>query len=452
VVQVQGDIDLGLAPYLVRVLDDAEREGATAVVVEINTPGGRLDAALQMRQALLDSPVRTIAWVNRDAFSAGALIAIAANEVYMAPGAVIGAATPVTAGGQAADPKTVSAVRSTFRSTAELRGRDPQLAEAMVDPSIAIDGLVTSGQLLTLTTTDARAWGYADAVVADRQALLQTAGLAGAAVRDTQPALAERLVRVVTHPLVASLLMTVGLLLILADVFGGGGGVPSVVGAGLMAFFFWGHMLAGLAGWEGVVLVGLGVALLAVEAFVIPGFGVAGVLGIAAFAGGLFISLIGGEIVTSADLVRAATTVGLTLMGLIGGGIGLAWLLVRTRKMGGLVLQARLGVSDGKTRPDELKDQRSAPVAVDGVADLRDWGQPVDSGSMLGARGVATSDLRPGGIARFAGERVDVITRGELLPAGTPLEIIRDDGYRRVVRRCEPAQGGAYRPTSTSRA
>nr|MBA2595164.1 ATP-dependent Clp protease proteolytic subunit [Chloroflexia bacterium] len=157
VVQIRDEIDLGLAPYLARVLEQAKREQASAVVLEIDTPGGRLDAALQMRDALLGSPVRTIAFVNRNAFSAGALLAIAANEVYMAPGAVIGAATPVTGTGEAADEKVISAVRTTFKSTAESRGRDPRIAEAMVDPSIEIEGLVNRGQLLTLTTTEAQA-------------------------------------------------------------------------------------------------------------------------------------------------------------------------------------------------------------------------------------------------------------------------------------------------------
>src|SRR5688572_29200179 len=109
VVQIRGEIDLGLAPYLARVLEQARRDNAHAVILEIDTPGGRLDAVLQMRDAVLGSPVRTIAFVNRTAFSAGALLAIAANGVYLAPGAVIGAATPVTGTGEAADEKVISA-------------------------------------------------------------------------------------------------------------------------------------------------------------------------------------------------------------------------------------------------------------------------------------------------------------------------------------------------------
>ncbi|MGE3270479.1 MAG: nodulation protein NfeD [Chloroflexota bacterium] len=435
VVQVHGEIDLGLAPYLARILEDAERNDAAAVILDINTPGGRLDAALQMRQSLLETPVRTIAFVNRDAFSAGALIALAANEIYMTPGAVLGAATPVTGNGQTASPKTISAVRSTFKSTAETRGRDPQLAEAMVDPSVTVEGLDGSDQLLTLTTADARARGFVDGVAASRQELLQAAGLDGAAIHNTAPALAEHLVRIITNPMIAALLVAAGLLLVLTDLFGGGIGVgfPAAVGISLMGVFFWGHMLAGLAGWEGVVLVGVGLVLLALEAFVIPGFGLAGILGILAFAAGLFVSLIGGEIVTSADIVRAATTVTAALVGLVLGGAALLWLLIRTDKTGGIVLQTRLGLADGNLRLPAMTRRRTTEPA-----------------SLRGAHGVADSDLRPAGYARINGRRVDVVTRGDYLPAGTVLEVVQDDGYRRVVRRFEASQGEATRPRARS--
>ncbi len=158
VVSITGTIDLGLAPYLERVVGEAVDAGAPAVILEIDTPGGRLDAVLQMQDTLLDADVRTIAFVNRTAFSAGALIAIAAEEIYMVPGAVMGAATPVDAAGETASEKVVSAVRKTFKTTAEVRGREPLVAEAMVDPDVAIDGLVAWSELLTLTTNEATTW------------------------------------------------------------------------------------------------------------------------------------------------------------------------------------------------------------------------------------------------------------------------------------------------------
>ncbi|MDQ5851060.1 MAG: nodulation protein NfeD [Chloroflexota bacterium] len=447
VIQIRNSIDLGLAPYLARVLDQSAQEQAQAVILEIDTPGGRLDAALQMRDALLDSPVHTIAYVNRHAFSAGALIAIAANEIYMAPGAVMGAATPVDDAGQPTDEKTISAVRSTFRATAELRKRDPRVAEAMVDPAIAIEGLVTSGQLLTLATSQAQAVGYADGVAANRTELLAATGLAGVELQEPSPSLAEKVVRFLTHPLVAPLLVSIGFLLIAADIFSGGVGLIGGLGLALLALFFWGHVLAGLAGWEGIALVVVGLALIALEVFVIPGFGIAGIPGVVALLGGLFISLIGGDIVTPADLARAAYTVFATLVLIVVGGMLLLRFLPRAARLQGLILQSQVGVPDvvplrkrrSKRRSwlegDRLEAQ-SATYAASGR-------EPVEPRSLRGAVGVALSDLRPGGIARIGDQRVDVVTRGDYIEAGEPIEVIADEGYRRIVRRVEQDSGGA---------
>lgn len=435
VVDITDEIDLGLVAYLKRALADAEDDDVAAVVLEINTPGGRLDAALEMRDAILDADVRTIAFINREAFSAGALIAIAASEIYMTPAAVIGAATPVTGAGETADEKVVSAVRSVFRSTAEHRGRDPLVAEAMVDPAIAIDGLTTRGQLLTMTTSEAQEWGYADGVVADRAALLEAAGLSGAVVDETGIRLAERLVRILTSSAIASLLFSLGSLMILIDLFTAGFGVVGAVGIGMIAAFFWGHFLAGLAGWEGVALVVVGLALLAVEALVVPGFGVAGILGIAAILGGMFISLIGDDIVTDRDLTRAAITVAAAAAILLVGAGVMIWMLPRTSRLRGLVLSAQVGLPDPAPEARARRRWLGAP-SLEPPAPLPEAAatQETPNRSMVGVRGRALSDLRPAGFAQVGDERVDVVTRGDVIPEGSLVEIIVDEGYRRVVR------------------
>ena len=163
VISIEGTIDLGLAPFLARTIRQAEEAGAAAVLLEINTFGGRVDAAVAMRDALLNSRVRTIAFVNQRAISAGALIALACNTLVMTQGGTIGAATPVLSGGgetQPTDEKSVSYLRSEFRATAESRNRQPEFAEAMVDADVEIEGVIAKGKLLTLTA-DAlreRAW------------------------------------------------------------------------------------------------------------------------------------------------------------------------------------------------------------------------------------------------------------------------------------------------------
>lgn len=436
VAKIEGTIDLGLAPFLQRVIDDAEDDSTAAVIVEINTPGGRLDAVLQMRDTLLGADVRTIAFVNRDAFSAGALIAIACEEIYMAPGGVMGAATPVDGAGETASDKVVSAVRKTFKSTAEERGRDPAIAEAMVDPSVEVEGLDGPDTLLTLTTAEALEWGYADGTAANRSELLAATGLEGATVNEMSPSLAERMVRFLTNPIVASLLFSFGLLLIIGDALIGGVGIVAVIGVAMVALFFWGYFLAGLAGWEGVALVMLGLVLVAVEAFVIPGFGVAGVGGVVSLLAGLYLTLAGGVLRTDEDTWRAVTGTSIALLVLILGAFVFLLLLPRLSGMGGLVLQTRLGQEDApKARRGILgwlrKRSRATELPVEQPTDQSSDPRPA---SLIGVRGVALSDLRPAGIATVEGQRIDVVSEGGYISAGAAVVIVRDDGYRRVVQ------------------
>jgi membrane-bound serine protease (ClpP class) len=441
IARIDNEIELGVAAYLKRVLAEADADGVRAVVLEINTPGGRLDAALEMRSAILGAEVETIAFINREAFSAGALIAISADRIYMTPGAVMGAATPVLGTGETADEKIISAVRSTFRSTAESQGRDPRIAEAMVDPNVEVEGLIGVGQLLTLTSSEALQWDYADGIVANRVELISVAGFEGATVVETDIRLAERLVRFLTNPIIASLLISLGSLMIMLDLFSAGFGALGLVGIGMIGAFFWGHFIAGLAGWEGVALVVLGIALLAAEAFIVPGFGVAGILGIASLLGGMYMSLVSGEIVTDQAAMRAGITVGMTLVLLLLGGAILLVLLPKAGRFHSIVLQSQVGI------PDVVPERRAR----------RRWFRPLQPGepaapavsipteptvlrTLVGARGVAVSDLRPGGFAQIDSQRVDVVTQGDFIPAGADIVVIADEGYRRVVRRVESGE------------
>ena len=205
-------------------------------------------------------------------------------------------------------------------------------------------------------------------------------------------------------------------------------------------------MLVGLAGWEGVALVLLGLVLLGLEAFVIPGFGVAGILGFVALVAGLFLSLIGGEIVTNEDLVRAGSTLGLAFVTIVAGGGLLLWLLPKTTRSEGLVLRARLGRSDDRPGMGRGNGRSTAPPPA-GAAAQEARPASTEGASLVGARGVATSDLRPGGIARINGERTDVVSQGDYISAGEPIEVIGDEGYRRVVRRLDAREGAVTRPS-----
>jgi len=414
VAPVEGVIDLGLAPFLKRVLDQAEREGAAAVILDINTFGGRVDAAVIIRDAVLTSKVRTIAFVNKRAISAGALIGLAAQTLVMGEGATIGAAMPVTAGqpGEASKPveeKTVSYVRKEFRATAEARKRPPLIAEAMVDADVVIPGVIAKGKLLTLTTEEAVKNKLIDFRADTIEAVLAKVGLAGAEVRRASPNWAENLVRFLTHPIVSSLLITIGMLGIILEIRTPGFGIPGALGITSLGLFFWGHWLVQLAGWEELMLVAGGVILLAVEVIAIPGFGLVGILGVGMLLGGLVLSLVGVQ--DSYEIVvLAATRVVFALLTAVVASLAIMRFLPRTRVGRRLVLDTGLTAMAGYS---------SAPAS-----DAR-W---------LGKTGHAGTPLHPSGIADIDGERVDVVSTGELIDAGVAIEVVRVDGNRVVVR------------------
>jgi len=376
VAPIEGIIDLGLAPFVQRVLDEAGAAGAAAVVLEINTFGGRVDAAVQIRDALLSAKVPTVAYVNRRAISAGA---------------------------QAASEKTVSYMRKEFRATAETRKRPALIAEAMVDPDVAIRGVIEKGKLLTLTTDEALKHKVAELRADSLEAALERLGIKGAELRRASPNWAENVVRFLTHPVLSSLLVTVGMLGIIIELRTPGFGVAGAIGVGSLAAFFWGHWLVQLAGWGELLLALGGVALLALELFVIPGFGFAGILGIVALLAALVMSVVGSG-ATPEFFMLAAGRIVLSLLVALVASFLLLRFMPRTPFGRRLILDTGLG-----------------PVEED---DLR-W---------IGKRGRASSPLRPAGIADIEGARVDVVSEGELIEPGTPIEVMRVDGNRIVVR------------------
>lgn len=415
VVPIEGVIDLGLAPFVARVLDEAAQAGAAAVIFEIETFGGRVDAAVQIRDALLNARLPTVAFVNKRAISAGALIALAAHKLFMASGGTIGAAAPVQVGmpGAAAQPvqeKTVSYVRKEFGATAEARKRPQLLAEAMVDADVEVKGVIDKGKLLTLTTDEALKHKVADFRADTLDAVLQQMELTGAQLRRSSPHWAEQVVRFLTHPVVSSLLISVGMLGILVELRTPGFGFAGGVGIAGLALFFWGHWLVQLAGWEEMLLVGIGLVLLAVEMFVVPGFGIVGALGIAAVLGGLAMSLIGpGD--TPAVILWAVWRIVIALLVALLAALVLLRIVPRLPLARRLILQSDLGHGPAYGSAPET-DQR--------------W---------LGQRGRALSVLRPAGIADFQGQRVDVVSDGDMIDPGEAIEVTRVDGNRIVVRR-----------------
>jgi len=414
-VPITGMIDLGLAPFIERVLGEAAQNNAAAVVLDINTFGGRVDAAVAIRDALLGARTPVAAFVNRRAISAGALIALASDKIAMAGGATIGAAMPVQSGGpgggsEAVGEKTVSYVRKEFRATAEARGRPPEIAEAMVDADVEIEGIIEKGKLLTFTTDEALKHNLIDFRADDVAAVLAAMGIVGAEIRLTEPNWAEDLVRFLTNPVVSSLLIMIGIVGVLTEIRTPGFGLPGGLGIASIGLFFWGHWLVQLAGWEELLLVASGIVLLVVEVFLIPGFGVPGVLGILALLGGFSLSMVGTG-ATSTAMLRAAVYVMSALVMATVAAVLMLRVLPRLPFGRRLVLDDRLPAGAGYVSTPEEEHH---------------W---------LGMQGVATTPLRPAGLAELAGDRVDVVSDGDFIEAGEPILVTRVDGNRIVVRR-----------------
>ncbi len=413
VVPVSGMIDNALARYIERALGDADGESASIVVLDIDTFGGLVDAADRIRQDLLDSPVPVVAFIDKNAASAGALISYAADRIVMVPGASIGAATVVEGtGGDAAPDKYQSYMRGLMRSTAEANGRDPAIAESMVDPSLEVDGVSEAGKVLTLSSEEAVRLGVADRILPSVAEVLEAFGLPATAVVAHRETAAERVLRFLGSPVLQSLLMLMmlgGLYFELQTPGVGFAGLMALVGASL---FFAPHYLLGLVEvWEVLVFV-LGVGLIVVEIFVLPGFGIAGLSGIVLVIGALMVSLVGNvgfAFPPLGALTPAVATIAATMAMLVVVGMILGRTLSKNSGLNRLVLAPELTSSEGYT---------SAESHVE----------------YLGRTGHAITPLRPSGVMDLDGIRIDVITAGEYITEKTLVHVVDVRGSRVEVR------------------
>ena len=412
-IPVTGTIENGLAPFVARSLSDAAAAGARLVVLDIDTPGGRVDAAERIADAIRESSVDVVAFVNPRAWSAGAMIALAADQIWIAPGGAIGAATPIDGSGTKASEKMVSAMRAEFRSLAEARGRNADIAEGMVDETLGAEGVAAPGQLVSLTANQAIEVGYAEGQAASIDALLASLGIQGATVQSAAPNWAENVVRFFTNPVVAPLLLSLGMLGLILEIKAGAFGLGGLLSLASLGMFFGSSILLGLAGWEEVILLGLGVIALAVEAFVLPGFGVAGILGVAFLAGATVLALVGNA-PTGQDVVMSLGVLAASLV--ITAAVFFAWLrhLPNSTRWSGLLLRDSVHRDQGYL---------SAP----------------NRDEMIGRTGIALTDLRPSGTADFDGERIDVVSEGDWVKAGDPVVVMRAESYRHVVRAAPPS-------------
>jgi membrane-bound serine protease (ClpP class) len=423
VIPIRGEIETGLYLILVRAMREAKEHGAKAIVLDMHTPGGRVDSAMKIRDLLVTSEVPTYTFVNNMAISAGAFIAIATDTIVMAPGSNIGGALPITVGpegAQGADEKFISVFASEMRKTAKAKGHPADIAEGFSNPNIEIPGVKEKGTILTLDYDQATSVGLAAYIAPSIEAMIEKEGMGEARVVRFQPTRTDAVARFLSSPAILGLLMLVGIGGIFLEIKTPGFGIPGFVGIGALATYFFGSYLANLSGFIEVIFFAIGVLLLLVEIFVIPGFGVAGILGILLMAGSMFFAMFNlapSGFDFNVERVRVPIyTMFFTMIAAV------PLIFVAAR------LIARTSIYD-------VLRLAPPPAKKVGV-------QPAGPALAAGQVGIALTDLRPSGVATLGDERVDVLTRGEYIQHGAHVEIIEVVGNRVFVKEARRTNEG----------
>ena len=395
-VSIKGTIDLGLSSYVQRALEEAVSNKVKAVILEIDTFGGRVDAAVQIRDQIINLNVPSVAYIKNRAWSAGALIALSAKYILMDKSASIGAAEP-----QPADEKTVSALRAEFTSTALSRGRSEDIAAAMVDKDVEIKGIIEKDKILTLNAEQAIKLNFVDGTASNIEEVLNFLNLKDAKIVYIYPNWAENISRFVTNPVVSSLLLSIGFLGLIIEFWTLGWGIAGSIGIISLSLFFGGHIIVGLAGFETIILFAIGLLLLLAEIFFIPGFGLAGIGGIAAILVSIFL--------TFGNIVQATYSILIALGVSVIGFFLLIKYIPSTRAWRKFIL---------------FTEQKKEFGYTVGTKDLK---------RLTGKEGIAITPLRPSGIVEVNGKKLNALTRGEYVDSNTKIKIISVEGNKIVV-------------------
>lgn len=290
------DIKEMIAPPVWRTtkqaIDKAEEQNADLIVIHMNTYGGMLDAADSIRTKILDTETPVYVFIDKNAASAGALISIACDSIYMATGASIGAATVVNQAGEQMPDKYQSYMRSMMRATAEAKGRDPEIAEAMVDDRVSIPGISDSAEVLTFTVSEAIEFGFCEGTADDIEEMLIIAGVEDYEIMKHQLTATDKIIGWLINPMVSGVLIMIIIGGIYFELQTPGIGFPIAASIIAALLYFAPLYVEGMANnWEILIFI-VGVILIAVEIFAIPGFGVAGIAGIVLMVTGLTLSMV----------------------------------------------------------------------------------------------------------------------------------------------------------------
>ncbi len=407
--KIDSDIDPAMNRRVQLALEEAKKNEAELIIIEMDTYGGVVTDADEIRTMILESKIPIYVFINKDAASAGALISVACDSIYMAPGASIGAATVVSGtDGAAAPDKYQSYMRSMMRSTAEASGRDPRIAEGMVDEKIEIEGIKTAGSVITFSVSEAIKHGFCEGQFDSIEAILQSQNLGDAEVLAYEEDFIDKIISFFLSPAISGILILIIVGGIYFELQTPGVGFPIVAAIVATLLYFIPYYLNGLAeNWE-ILVFFLGIILLAVELFVIPGFGIFGILGIVFIIGGLVLGMVPNQdfnfdFVPASQLFGALLTVILASLASVG---LVFWLTPKVNDWGAfrhITLATTQERSEGYT-------------------------SSFYASSLLGKTGVVHSRLRPSGKVEIEGEIYDAYSRGEFIDQGEKIIVISTEG------------------------
>lgn len=403
--KVDEEIAKPAAMRVEKALAEANEKHCNVVIMELNTFGGELESADKIRTMLLQCKLPVWVYIDNNAASAGALISIACERIYMHSGSSIGAATVVNQTGEVQPDKYQSYMRSLMRTTAEARHRRPDIAEAMVDPDIEVEGISEKGKVLTFTTEEAIANGYCEAQTESLKEVLEEAGIEDYTIVEQRYSFIEKVVGFLINPVVSGLLIMLIVGGLYFELQSPGIGLPLIVAASATALYFAPLFLEGLAAnWEIVIFV-IGVILLILEIFVIPGFGFAGISGIVCVVAGLTLSLVGNigfdfSGISASHFLGKLFVVIIAVTAAIPISIWLSRKLFEGRTFGPkLALNEVQNASDGYT----VSDEKTA--------------------SMVGKKGVAITILRPSGKVEIDGHAYDAVATMSFVEKGATVKV-----------------------------
>lgn len=417
VMDIKAEIDPRMSRYVKLALEHADKTKADIIIIDMDTFGGALNDAKEIVDNIMDVKIPVWVFINSDAASAGALISIACDSIYMAPGATIGAATVVDGSGDAAPDKYQSYMRSIMRSTAEENGRDPRIAEGMVDENVVIDSLKQAGRVITFTTTEAIENNYCEAKVESIEEILKINQIENYELDKFSLGAAEKIIAIFLNPFISGILILVIIGGIYFELQTPGVGFPLIAAITALVLYLVPYYLNGLAEYWEIIALFVGVLLIIAEVFVIPGFGIAGISGIALTVISLVLIMLNNdffnfEFVPLGDIVTA----GVVALGAMTGGILLLF-------FGGAKL---------------MQSKAFKRIALTDTQETTQ-GYTVNSfnQTLMSKRGQAQTVLRPSGKVLIDGQIYDAFTRGDFIEKGEAIEVIGTEGVTLKVKKVE---------------